>query len=399
MKKMALIYTLFVCYAPATYLVLPNIYGDISIVWVMFFIGVIWFYPKAAMDANLSLGSPWIICMGLLSLLYVLSVAWTDGYSYDLITFQRLFARRLVPLLVSIMALSLFVQQDNAVKFIKHFLIVCCALSLYAGYQKYFGASLAKDDRAAATFSNPNALAIFLMMAVPSALYLLHTKQIKRYIGLAALGIIIVGVIMTGSRKGVGTTALAVVLYFFFNKEYKKVFLSMVAATIVFVIALIASDTVSKRFNLDDLDKRTHVAATAFNMFLDKPVTGWGYNGFRDQYSKHFPSSQKGTFTSHNTYATILANYGMLGFIPFLGIFLVPVWTARKLLKRWGSRANEHQKGLAALAISTTVPFMFAIYFTGGNFQMYYMNMILFTLMAFHLAQYKVLGKDIRAGK
>jgi len=399
MKKLALIYTLFVCYAPATYLILPNIYGDISIVWVMFFIGVIWFYPKAVMDANLSVANPWIFCLGFLSLLYFASIFWTDGYSYDLITFQRLFARRLVPLLVAIMALSLFVQQVNAVRFIKHFLIVCCFLSIYAGYQKFFGESLAKDERAAATFHNPNALALFLMMAVPSTLYLLETKQIKRYIGLVVIAIIIVGIILTGSRKGVATTALSVILYFLLNRQFKKVLFSLVAASIILIIALTTSDTVSKRFNLEDLDERAHVAGTAFNMFLDKPIVGWGFNGFRDQYAKFFPLSQKDSFTSHNTYATILANYGMLGFIPFIGIFLIPIWTARKVLKRWRYRANDHQKGVAALTISTTIPFMIAIYFTGGNFQMYYMNMILFTLMSFHLAQYKALEKEIKASK
>lgn len=85
-------------------------------------------------------------------------------------------------------------------------------------------------------------------------------------------------------------------------------------------------------------NSRLPIIAGAYNMFLEKPVTGWGYGNF-DLYDRSFYGVFLGSagdsrdHASHNYFLTILAEQGLLG----LSLYLFPMfyWLVRSL-QRYG---------------------------------------------------------------
>ena len=86
-------------------------------------------------------------------------------------------------------------------------------------------------------------------------------------------------------------------------------------------------------------NSRLPIIAGAYNMFLEKPVAGWGYGNF-DLYDRSFYGVLLGSagdsrdHASHNYFLTILAEQGLLG----LSLYLFPMfyWLARSL-RRYGA--------------------------------------------------------------
>lgn len=85
-------------------------------------------------------------------------------------------------------------------------------------------------------------------------------------------------------------------------------------------------------------NSRLPIIVGAYNMFLEKPVAGWGYGNF-DLYDRSFYGVLLGSagdsrdHASHNYFLTILAEQGLLG----LSLYLFPMfyWLARSL-RRYG---------------------------------------------------------------
>ncbi len=85
-------------------------------------------------------------------------------------------------------------------------------------------------------------------------------------------------------------------------------------------------------------NSRLPIIAGAYNMFLEKPATGWGYGNF-DLYDRSFYGILLGSagdsrdHASHNYFLTILAEQGLLG----LSLYLFPMfyWLVRSL-QRYG---------------------------------------------------------------
>lgn len=69
---------------------------------------------------------------------------------------------------------------------------------------------------------------------------------------------------------------------------------------------------------------RVPIMVGAYNMFLEKPVTGWGYNNF-DLYDRSFygrileVAGDNKDHASHNYFLTILAEQGLPGLLLYLG--------------------------------------------------------------------------------
>jgi len=70
------------------------------------------------------------------------------------------------------------------------------------------------------------------------------------------------------------------------------------------------------------IDIRIALVKTGLNMFQDNPVTGVGFNRFGEEVNKHSPYYYTvGETYSHNGILTILAELGLVGFLPYMAIF------------------------------------------------------------------------------
>ncbi|EFK96827.1 O-antigen polymerase [sediment metagenome] len=302
---------------------------------------------------------------------------------------MRLFAQFIAPVLIVFIGLQLFVSEKEYHRVIRYVLISAVILSLFAIFQTIFGYQtlFSKENtyeayRASATFQNANSLAIYLVLTIPHLLYAINREIISKKIGWVSVVIILVGIITTVSRKGMITAWLVIFLYFLLKKQFRKlVFLSIftiVAITILSGYMLVAQRFSKKELEIQVAGKHALVMA-GVDMFKKNPFIGLGYEGYSENFNKYFRRSwysEPSKFSAHNIYIEVLANYGLLGFLPFMAIFLYPLFISFSNIIK-GSLL--YSKDLSITCIITIVPFMMNGFYAGGLLKQWSIMMLLFT--------------------
>jgi len=382
-----ILFILFVSCVPIVNLIVPKILGDISIVWFVFYFLLIGMLINLALKPRFKFLNIWIFFVIAYSVIIVASISWSDFQSYNLFTVKRIFVRSIVPLFIAIAALNIFDERKNVYQFTKYMSISAFILSIISIYQLCFGnASLASDyTRAAATFKNPNALAIFLVLSIPSLLYCLEKGIIQKKIGFIIMAVIVTGIISTASRKGFITMGLAIILYLFFKRKFKAVILLSTLGVILFVIIL--STTILPRFEKQEmgnqLETRWRATTSELKMVVKHPLIGWGYDGFVDQMKIKFRNNDAVSAKAiHNIFLSVLCDQGLLGFIPFMGMLLYPLFFSWRHLKKRG-KSTSHQKDMAVICITSIIPFMLNGWFAGGLLVDWQTINLLFTQIMF----------------
>jgi O-antigen ligase len=227
--------------------------------------------------------------------------------------------------------------------------------------------------RTTGTRGNSNSLAIALVFSIPCLLYAAEKKIISPKLCTASFILITTGVICTVSRKGLIALVLSIILYYFLSKRYKRVLALIIGIAIVSVL-LSGVSTVSHRFEKDELEfhlsGKWAMTLAGWDMFLNNPGAGLGYKGYYDNFRKYFPYSPYKKYDAHNIFITALANYGLLGFLPFIGIFLYPLLLAFKSLRNQNrDPSGLNTSGFAKIAICSIIPFMVYGSGAGGGFQ------------------------------
>jgi O-antigen ligase len=196
--------------------------------------------------------------------------------------------------------------------------------------------------RVDATFGNAAYLAVYLLFATAVALWQgIESKGWLRYylFGLAALSAIIIFTTATrGAVLGlVGAVGLGAGLWMFEagNKKQRMIAGGVLAVLIVLVGAFFAlketpfikgDPTLTRIASISAADGSTRF--TLWNMALkgvaERPVTGWGHEGFNYVFQKHYTPdlyAQEPWFDrAHSTYIDWLISGGIPALILFLGL-------------------------------------------------------------------------------
>jgi O-antigen ligase len=196
--------------------------------------------------------------------------------------------------------------------------------------------------------------------------------MVSRILGLIFSVFLVGGIICTVSRKGMATGIIAFFIYWYLKRKYKEI---IVLGIFVVILGFILSGyaIISGRFSKETLDKqftgKCAMTYAGWQMYKESPLIGLGYEGYNDNFGRYFPWSDKDKYDAHNIFITALTNYGLIGFIPFLCIFLYPISAARKTLKEGNSNISDStSKDLAIICISSVIPFMLSGWFAGGLF-------------------------------
>ena len=201
--------------------------------------------------------------------------------------------------------------------------------------------------RATATFTNPNAFATFLMAAAVISFALLINLKLswptKIMLIVAFLGLLI-GLVASFSRANWLATAIGLFLVALLSKKIKALFpLLAIILCIVLIAGLFSSnfrDLVLGRFIsifviFSEFKSAARVSSTAriylveaaLSMFWDHPLLGVGARGFPELFDKYRPVGYPiwcPVRESHTYLATVLAEFGIVGFFLFLW-FIVTV--------------------------------------------------------------------------
>jgi O-antigen ligase len=371
------LYIMLVCYMPILDNYLPKTsFGpgipDVGAVRFFSYLIVIAFGIETAITKQNKFFFKWIGIISIFSLITMASVSWSN-YSYSPAVIQEIFNTILIPLILAIIGLNIFSERDNIDAFIKNILIAAIILSFINIFQILFFKSLVLGEvRSVGTLGNPNLSAIFLVLIIPCLIYAVEKQIVSRIFGWVVSVSLVVGIICTVSRKGMATCILAFSLYYFLKGKIKKVF-ALGFVVVLMTIFLSGYAVISGRFSQEAMDKQLSgkwaMTVAGWEMFKESPLIGLGWEGYYENFGRYFQWSSQEKYDAHNEFITALANYGLIGFIPFLCIFLYPLFVARKKLKADSSENSDNEsKELAIVCISSIIPFMLNGWFAGGLF-------------------------------
>jgi len=203
----------------------------------------------------------------------------------------------------------------------------------------------------AAGFAEPNQYAGYLVLFIPFVMtYVLFTKRlIYKNASIILLVVSFLALITTGSRGGIFSFVASVLFYLMILNRKKMIQLPTLVATI-FIVCLLAAisfhfapsevkETVSERLDptkSESIEEYTAGRLKAWRngiqLFVQKPILGHGQKTFTYLMEKQFGMH----LAAHNQYLNYLVQFGLIGFMLFVGLFLkifLVFWKQQELIR------------------------------------------------------------------
>lgn len=250
-----------------------------------------------------------------------------------------------VRLLTYIQMVILFLLSYNLMRYekiVKGTLLTLAASCISLAIPHAFGTTpVMEGERFTVMNQDPNTFASVLSLGLLALVGLAHgRKEIDSRLRLLAwfgFGVLAMAIVSSGSRGSL--VALVIGLLALLLKD--KSFWSKVRVALLVLLAIgsltwisYQSETIrmrwEKTFHEGSLANREKIYPTAWKMFLEKPLVGWGPESHQYELGYRLGSSKD--LNPHNLYLWILLETGLLGAIPFfMGMWfcLQEAWKAR----------------------------------------------------------------------
>tara|TARA_B100000945_G_scaffold259294_1_gene217180 strand:- start:995 stop:1921 length:927 start_codon:yes stop_codon:yes gene_type:complete len=235
-----------------------------------------------------------------------------------------------------------------AIEYVKWSFIISLFIQIYISNTFVQYTDWGTVDRHRGTLGNPNLYAFFINIAF---IFLLQkigkpSNIIKYLIIFGVIGLVFFEIINAGSRKGILFISLILLFYysssFFKSTSINRIIFLIFGSFALFQLSiyLIESQYFYRFFEVF-LYKENYIAdlhryalgQDALRLFFEKPIFGWGGDGFR-YYNKV-------DFTySHVNFLELLVNYGLIGFLLFYSMY---IWFFRKLKDIENSNSYDTQ--------------------------------------------------------
>lgn len=325
----------------------------------------------------------WLVIICVYALVVSLSPLWSQAYTYSTVVLQELFNTVILPVLLAAIALVLFRSGEVVRRYCFHLTVASIILSVIALVQFVQGSSIIHGQaRSMATFNNPNLLAVYLVLSLAVVLYATDTNKIGRKLAYLAQLLIVLAMFTTVSRKGLGTMAIAFIFYYWATERMRNLAIMAILVAVVAVFAVGLSQF-SSRFTGDELDRqfegKARMAMAGVEMFGDSPIIGLGYKGYYENFGVYLPGAGRDKYDAHNEYVTALANFGLIGFIPFMAVFLYPLAWGWRRLRSLPPPAIREDRLRILVGLISLVTFMMSQYYAG---HLFYQTMAVFLLYA-----------------
>jgi O-antigen ligase len=197
-------------------------------------------------------------------------------------------------------------------------------------------------SRAIATFGNPAALGTLLGMGIVVSVSILVWNGPLRLRRPAIVTLIVgfPGLYMTFTRGPIIGTVLGVIVVLLSRPKTRLLAAACATLAVVIIIGswgyISASEVYQNRItNSGNVNIRRDLERWSWKLAEKRPVFGWGFNSFdRAKAEAGFAAEDlqlNGTSSSsHNTYLTVLVEYGFVGFFLFIGPWIVIAWRSLK---------------------------------------------------------------------
>lgn len=285
-------------------------------------------------------------------------------------------------------ALLFFIAIINSMKFESGF--KCIRLStIFSGVMiaiMLFNNSAGGGRVSASDKINENVVAATLLVSVFMSVYELEKrkKKIYRIIILFCIGIMSFASVLTGTRKIFLAIVAFICLYLFITKfinhdrkmNLRKLSVIIIGITFLYFFVSYAMDSIiGERFlstGYEGDKMRQFFYLTAFNMFKEKPLFGFGWGGFTAKVGMY----------SHSTYGELLANTGCIGIVLFfVYVFSIIVKIYRKI--RYVSKTNNENYNVYKIAL---LSFLILLILGLGTVLFYEINLTLAIAIVYFLS-------------
>ena len=396
-----IIYLIIVCYLPILGGLIPvTSFGhgipDLDAVRILFLMMLLFYFVENAIRWKIKFSYTWIYIALIFACFAMASVFWS-GTPYVLRALREVLFMILMPVLLAFIGLNLFRDKSLIKSIIKHIAISAFIVSLISIIRLLIIKVAGGGGFRSAGFGaleNPNALATFLVLTFPCILYAIEKEIFPWIIGIIITGTTIIGELSTISRKGAVSMVLCLLLYLLFKKKY-RLFLLIGASLSIVALILSGISMYSSRFSEttieDEFDRRGRLVDIGMEMFKDSPLIGLGWEGYYHNYGRYSDGlrDDRDRFDAHNIYITALTDFGIIGFIPFLLIFVYPLFYSLIVLSSNSLRYGEHTRDMAILCFSAVLPFMINGYFSGGIVYRESRMFLLYSIIAIFISSIK----------
>ncbi len=266
-------------------------------------------------------------------------------------------------------------NANNCICLIYFFLLFLAVLQ-FLGFDPFFFQSFQNHgDRIAASFSNPNFFASFLLLLAFPVLAFLDKKN-NFYIGLIILLSFFV-LILTGSKGAIIGFIVGFFFYALFNKKYLKdkkylYFLGLVLSLIFSVIFFASKTNFLYRFDLNkenllSTNTRLEIWEDSLIMIQDKTIFGFGLETFPIVFHEYSDLDELNVDylfglidKTHNTFLEFAYSTGFLGLIVYVFIIYSVL---SKFLRKMPSLSKNKKSNLIAV-MSGLIAFFVSILFS-----------------------------------
>jgi putative inorganic carbon (HCO3(-)) transporter len=230
----------------------------------------------------------------------------------------------------------------------------------------------------------------------------LHAFLRRRIRGLKAallLGSLPVAILATMTRAVWLSFAVSVVALIF-RTHNRRLRLICVAVTMVGTVGLlIALSFDDQRRALTErlkesgpVEFRQAVYAAGWQMFLEKPLAGWGVNQMPAELARHVSGYKEKELYPHNTYLELLVEHGLVG----LALYVWLMWEIFRLGR--GLVPRSEREGFLNQQFHALWPVLLGIYWVNAalvvmNYQ--FVNGLLFTLAGMLAAQRRRAARNL----
>ncbi len=235
------------------------------------------------------------------------------------------------------------------------------------------------STRSALTQADPNIFAtfFFLPIAFCSCVALSKTNNLLRFVALAAIPILFIGLISTFSRSAWLSTGLVLLIIAAIYRKFRVFgYLGLLGLIIVLAVPDLRYIllNVAQRFldifaGASDDSSRVRILQVyaAFGMFFDSYLLGVGWRGYADLATNYYTYQEGlGILLPHNTTYTVMAELGIIGLLLFL--FIIFVFLKKSWQTIQDSGDDIWQKAIAVSLFSSFIAFLFLYQFIGGGF-------------------------------
>ncbi|UCG25670.1 MAG: O-antigen ligase family protein [Chloroflexota bacterium] len=292
----------------------------------------------------------------------------------------RVYDRIGVPMLLYLIVRLQVQDEDELNRLLPVILFICLTQAMYAFLYVTVRSVLPKvwlsidGARATGSFGSESVYGSTMLFVGAMSLHVALSNKVSgnlRLLYIGAFAASLAAVFFTFSRGSWLAGAVVVTGLAFLYPKFMVKFVAVALPIAILAGGAMFADDIAyaqQRFGTDQTVRgRLPVVLASINMFVEKPVFGWGYNNF-DLYDRQFQgrvgdvASPDKDHASHNVYLTIAAEQGAVGLLLFL-LPVVGLFAAS--LRKWPYLATD---GFWSRKLLVVLWLVIAAHFIVNNF-------------------------------